>query len=241
MLITSLNNDKIKEIVKLKDKKYRDKSNKFFVEGIDLIDEAYRNNLLEDLYIVSGKENIYSDISCTYVTEEVMKKISDMDSASDYFGVCKKLKEKTIGNKLLVLDNIQDPGNLGTIIRSAVAFGFDTIVMSNDTVDLYNPKVVRSTKGMLFNINILVRDISNFLDELDDYIIYGTDVKNGLDIRNEKIPEKMAIIVGNEGNGISDKIKEKCHKFIYIGMDKKCESLNVGVSASILMYEVYHK
>ena len=241
MLITSLNNDKVKELVKLKDKKYRDENDIFFVEGEDLVKEAYKNKLLSHLYIVDGTENNYSDIPCTYITKEIMKKISAMESISNYFGICNKKQEKELGNKLLILDNIQDPGNLGTIIRSAVAFNFDTIVLSTDTVDLYNPKVLRSTKGMLFNINIIVRDLNNFVDTLDGYTIYGTDVESGIDIKNEILSNKLAIIIGNEGNGISNEIKNKCHKFIYIGMDNKCESLNAGVSASIIMYEVYHK
>ena len=241
MLITSLNNDKVKELVKLKDKKYRDEFNIFFVEGKDLIDEAYKKQLLKQLYIVDGTENPYNDIPCTHITKEIMKKISAMESISNYFGICYKQKEKDLGNKLLLLDNIQDPGNLGTIIRSAVAFNFDTIVLSANTVDLYNPKVLRSTKGMLFNINIIIRDLEKFIDTLDEYTIYGTDVTNGINIKNEVLPSKLAIIIGNEGNGISDEIKTKCEKFIYIPMDNKCESLNAGVGASIIMYEVYHK
>ena len=241
MLITSLNNDKVKELCKLKTKKYRDEFNIFFVEGIDLISEAYKNNLLKHLYIIDGYENPYPSIPCTYITPLIMKKISDMESVSSYFGICEKPTEKPLGNKLLILDNIQDPGNLGTIVRSAVAFNFDTIVLSTDTVDIYNPKVVRSTKGMLFNTNIIVRDLNNFVDNLNEYTIYGTDVNKGIDIKDEILPEKLAIVIGNEGNGISDTVKAKCHKFIYIAMNKKCESLNAGVSASIIMYEVYHK
>ena len=141
----------------------------------------------------------------------------------------------------MVLDNIQDPGNLGTIIRSAVAFGIDTIVLSNDSVDLYNPKVVRSTKGMLFKVNVIVRDIPTFLKELEGYTIYGTDVLDGVDIRNEILPDKIVIVIGNEGMGISNIVRKYCHKFIYIGMNKECESLNAGVAASIIMYEVSKK
>lgn len=241
MLITSVNNDRIKELVKLKEKKYRDISNLFFIEGKDLCNEAYNNGLLREIYILDGKDNIYDGIPYNYVSEEVMKKLSDMPSITDYFGVCTKKVEDKPGNKIIILDNIQDPGNLGTIIRSAVAFNFDTIVLSNDTVDLYNPKVVRSTKGMLFNINIIVTDLDSFLPELDEYTIYGTDVTNGIDIKKEIIPNKIAIIIGNEGKGISDKVKKYCKKYIYIDMSNKCESLNAGVSASIIMYEVYKK
>ena len=241
MLITSVNNDKVKELVKLKDKKYRDKVNEFFVEGKDLCDSAYENGVLRELYILDGYDNIYDGIPYTYVSYDVMKKISDMASVSSYFGVCSKKVEDAIGNKVIVLDDIQDPGNLGTIIRSAVAFGVDTVVLSNGTVDMYNPKVVRSTKGMLFKVNVIVRDIVSFLKELDNYTIYGTDVLDGVDIRCENISEKVAIVIGNEGNGISEDVRKCCQKFIYIGMNENCESLNAGVASSIIMYEVFNK
>lgn len=241
MLITSLNNDTVKHLVKLKDKKYRDKLNLFFIEGKDLCDIAYENGLLREIYLLDGTNNIYDGIPCTYVNVDVMKKISDMESASNCFGVCSKKVEEDIGNKIIVLDNIQDPGNLGTIIRSAVAFNIDTVVVSNDTVDIYNPKVVRSTKGMLFNINIIKRDLGKFLSELDNYMIYGTDVNNGINIKNEDISDKVVIVIGNEGKGISEEVRKYCNKFIYIGMNNKCESLNASVSASIIMYEVYNK
>jgi TrmH family RNA methyltransferase len=94
---------------------------------------------------------------------------------------------------------------------------------------------------MLFNINIIVRDIVPFLNELDDFVIYGTDVVNGINIKEEEISKKIAIVIGNEGKGISEEVRECCHKFLYIGINAKCESLNAGVSASILMYEVDNK
>ena len=241
MLISSVSNDTVKELVKLKDKKYRDMNDAFFVEGKDLCDIAYENGLLREIYILDGYDNIYDGIPVTYVSDSVMKKISDMQSISEYFGVCSKKVENEIGNRLLILDDIQDPGNLGTIIRSAVAFNFDTLVLSRGTVDLYNPKVIRSTKGMLFNINIIVRDLPSCLGELEDYAIYGTDVTEGINIKDETIPAKVAIIIGNEGRGISEEVRKYCHKFIYIEMNDKCESLNAGVSASIIMYEVMNK
>lgn len=241
MLITSVNNDKVKELVKLKDKKYRDSNDLFFIEGKDLCDIAYQNGVLREVYILDGYDNIYDGIPYTYVSNDVMKKISDMPSVSEYYGVCSKMIEGDLGNHILVLDDIQDPGNLGTIIRSALAFNFDTVVLSRGTVDLYNPKVVRSTKGMIFNVNVIVRDLPSFLSELDDYMIYGTDVVDGVSIKKENIPSKVVIVIGNEGNGISDEVKKYCKKNIYIGMNNNCESLNAGVSASIIMYEVDNK
>ena len=241
MLITSVNNDTIKDLVKLKDKKYRDKLDLFFIEGVDLCNIAYEKGLLREVYILDGAKNLYDGVPYTYVSVDVMKKISDLGSVSEYYGVCTKKIEDEIGKRILVLDDIQDPGNLGTIIRSAVAFNFDTIVISHGTVDLYNPKVVRSTKGMIFDINILVRDTVTFLEELDGYTVYGTDVNNGVNVRNEVIPEKVAIVIGNEGRGIGEEVRNCCSKFIYIGMNNECESLNAGVAASIIMYEVDNK
>lgn len=240
MLITSVNNSRIKELVKLKEKKYRDKLGLFFVEGIDLVTEAYKSGLIRELFVLDGCDNIF-DIPCTYVSHDVMKKISDMESISEYYCVCNKKNEEDIGNRIIVLDNIQDPGNLGTIIRSSVAFNFDTVIVSKDTVDLYNPKTIRSTKGMIFNQNVLVRDLTSFLDDLDDYVIYGTDVIDGINIRDEIIPSKFALVIGNEGRGISEDVKMLCDQFVYIGMSDRCESLNASVAASILMYEVNNK
>lgn len=240
MLITSLNNDRVKELVRLKEKKYRDKTGLFFIEGYDIVLEAYKNNIIKDLYVLDGIE-CELDIPHTYVSHDVMKKISDMESISEYYAVCYKKNEEIVGNKIIILDGVQDPGNLGTIIRSAVAFNFDTVVLSKNTVDLYNPKVIRSTKGMLFNINIISRELDEFINNLDEYVIYGTDVVNGNNIRDIDIPDKLGLIIGNEGRGISGSIKKLCNKFIYIDMNDKCESLNASVAASILMYEVNNK
>lgn len=240
MLITSVNNEKIKEIVKLKDKKYRDKMGLFCVEGKDMVDIAYEKGIIDTLLILEGTENNYQ-IPVTYVSINVMKKISDMNSVSKYFCVCKKIDKSDIGNRLIILDGIQDPGNLGTIIRSAVAFNFDTVILSLDTVDVYNPKVLRSTKGMIFNINIKCTELLQLIDGLSDYTIYGTDVCNGVNIKSEKLPLKMALVIGNEGNGISETVKSRCNKFVYIDMNDKCESLNASVAASILMYEVNNR
>lgn len=240
MLITSVNNERIKNLVKLKEKKYRDNTGLFFVEGYDNVFEAYKSNCIKELYVLDGID-VSMDISITYVTRDVMKKISDMESISGYYAVCYKKEEMSIGNRIIILDGIQDPGNLGTIIRSAVAFNFDTVVLSDSTVDLYNPKVIRSAKGMLFNVNIIQRELKSFINNLDGYTIYGTDVLDGENIKNVNISLKSALVIGNEGKGISSVVRNLCNKFIYIDMNDRCESLNASVAASILMYEVNNK
>ena len=242
MHITSINNEYIKEISKLNEKKYRDKSNKYLIEGLHLVTEALKYDII-DTIIIREDFSYETDIKHIIVSNEVMKKLSDNPSIPKIMAIVYK-KESTIsGNKILLLDRLQDPGNLGTIIRSAVAFNFDTIILSNDTVDLYNSKVLRSTQGMLFNINILRQDLTNVINELkkNNYTIYGTKVDNGNDVKEINNTNKFALIIGNEGTGISDNILKQCDKYLYIKMNTNCESLNAGVAASILMYEMGNK
>lgn len=242
MYITSINNEYIKEISKLNEKKYRDKSNKYLIEGLHLVTEALKYDII-DTIIIREDFSYETNIKHIIVSNEVMKKLSDNPSIPKIMAVVNK-KESTIsGNKILLLDRLQDPGNLGTIIRSAVAFNFDTIILSNDTVDLYNSKVLRSTQGMLFNINILRQDLTNVINELknNNYTIYGTKVDNGYDVKEVNNINKFALIIGNEGTGISDNILKQCDKYLYIKMNNNCESLNAGVAASILMYEMGNK
>ena len=242
MLITSLNNEHIKEILKLKEKKYRDLSNTFLIEGRHLVLEAHREKKIVEL-ILEQDELFPLDTNTLYVSSNVMKRLSDLSTPSNVMAVVEKLDEKPIGEKILILDNIQDPGNLGTIIRSAVAFNFDTIVLSPGTVDLYNPKVVRSTQGMMFHINIIVKEPVSFINELknEGYKIVGTKVTNGVDVRDSKTYSHFALIIGNEGKGMSEELSELCDEYLYIKMNDQCESLNAAVAASILMYEISNK
>lgn len=239
MLYTSTENKKIKYIKKLGRKKYRDEYNEFLIEGEHLVLEAYKKGILKELILEQGVDfNI--DIDKSYVTSNVLKYISDLDTPPKIIGICSKLKEKEIGNKVLILDDIQDPGNLGTIIRSSVAFNIDTIVLSKSSVDLYNSKVLRATQGMLFNINIVQKDLIELIQELkqNNYKIYGTKVNGGKSLKNVEKSQKFAIIMGNEGNGVKEDILDLCSDYIYIDMNESCESLNVAVAASIILYEL---
>lgn len=239
MLYTSKDNQKIKNLKKLQDKKYRKEMKLFIIETPHLIEEAYKNNLLEELILLEGTtSNI--DVTTNYVDLKTMKYITNLTSPSNMLGICKFKEEKELGNKILVLDEIQDPGNLGTIIRSAVAFNVDTIILGNNTVDLYNPKVVRASEGMLFNINIINKDLNKFLPELkkQGYKIVGTKVVSGKNVKTLEKNNKICIIMGNEGSGIKENIFDLCDEYIYIDMNNKCESLNVSVATSIILYEL---
>ena len=243
MIITSLNNEHIKELCKLNQKKYRDESDLFLIETKHLVLEAYKEGIVKEL-ILEQDEIFPLDVPTTYVTKQILKKLANTDNPSNVMAVVEKIKEKDdIGEKILILDHIQDPGNLGTIIRSAVAFNIDTIVLSKDTVDLYNPKVVRSNQGMMFHINIISRDPIKFINDLKkkDYKIIGTKVTNGKDVKDAKIYSHFALVIGNEGQGISNDIDNLCDEYLYIKMNENCESLNAGVAASILLYEINNK
>lgn len=242
MIITSLNNPTIKEISKLKNKKYRDLTNTYLAEGEHLVEEAYKNNILTKIILLEDTICNY-DIEKIYVTKEVMKKLTELDTPNKIIGIVKKNTPLPIGNKILILDNIQNPGNLGTIIRSSVAFDIDTIVLSPNTVDIYNPKVIRSTQGMIFYTNIITLELKEFINEIKtkNYTIFGTNVRNGKNIKEITLPEKFALVLGNEGQGVSKEIESLCDDNIYIKMSSKCESLNVSVATSILLYEVYNK
>lgn len=239
MLYTSLDNPKIKEIKKLQQKKYRDKENLFLIEGEHLVLEAYKKGYLETL-ILKTDTTFPLPVDTMYVTKEILSSLSQLETPYSVMGVCKKLKAQDIGNRVLILDGIQDPGNLGTIIRSAVAFHIDTILLSTDTVDLYNTKVVRSTQGLLFHINLLRKEMGEILPFLkkEGYHIYGTKVTYGNQLRNLEKKNKFAIIVGNEGNGLKEETQNFCDEFLYIQMSDVCESLNVGVATSIILYEL---
>lgn len=233
MIITSIDNKKIKELCKLYDKKYRKDSDLFIVEGEHLVIEAKKCGVLKEVYSLKSVD--YDNV--TLVNETVMKKITSLTSVPNMIGVCKKINERKLGNRLLILDNIQDPGNLGTIIRSAVAFSIDTIVLSKNTVDLYNPKVIRATQGMIFKINIVVRDLIPFVATLEDYKIYTTNVVCGTELKNVEKNNKYAIIMGNEGCGVNEDLAKLCDEAIYINMNPLCESLNVAIATSIILYE----
>lgn len=242
MIITSLENEKVKKYRKLQSKKYREEYKEYIIEGEHLVLEAYKKGVLKEL-ILREDSTFFLDCPTVYFTKEIMDKISTMDTSSSIMGLCSMNNSYSItGEKILILDDIQDPGNLGTIIRSALAFNIDTVVLSLNTVDLYNPKVLRATQGMFFHINIVREDLFRAIDEIKSRTIpvYGTSVVNGEDARlldNSK-KEKYALVVGNEGNGVRKDILSRCDKNLYINMNSHVESLNVAIATSILLYEL---
>lgn len=238
MKITSSNNEKVLFWSKLKMKKYRDAENLFIVESPHLVEEALKKGIVKE--IITSLDLSY-DVPTYEVTIDIMKKLTMMVTPPNVMAVCNFIVPEAISGNVLVLDRIQDPGNLGTLIRSAVAFDFKTLILSNDTVDVYNDKVIRSSEGMLFNINIVKDDLECIIPKLKqmDYKVIGTDVRSGKHIKSF-VCDKCAYVIGNEGQGMSEAVSNLCDDNIKLNMKDNCESLNAAVAGSIIMYEVYN-
>ena len=240
MKITSVNNDLIKETAKLLMGKYRNETGLFLIEGDKGIEEAI-NAKLEIVHIFSS-EGFETHPQRIEVTEPVLSKISDAKTPPKAVAVVKKPEYKWSGkfNKVVLLEGIKDPGNLGTILRSASAFGVDAIILYGDTVDLYNPKCVRSAVGNLWKIPVFkMTDLSVF----QNYERIATLPKgaNTTSLKDYKPKDKVLVMFGSEADGLGDELKNFATKNITIEMKDNVESLNLSVSASVVMYELFVK
>ena len=204
--INSVNNEYIKELSKLKTKKYRDELGLFIVEGYHLVKEA--KDYLVDVLITNELDKV-EGVNNILVTEDIIKKLSFSQTPQNIIGVCKmNVNDKLCGNRFLLLDNIQDPGNLGTLIRTALGFGIDTIVASLDTVDIYNDKVIRASQGALFHINYVKGNLLDIIPtlKLRGIKVIGTSLKSSIDLKKIDCSDNFAVILGNEGNGVSEDV-----------------------------------
>ncbi len=246
MLITSLENDKVRNYLKLKEKKYRDRTGTFLVEGEHLVLEAYRAGLVDELILEMDSVFPISVENTIYVTNSILKKLSDVENPSYVMALCHKQQElEEYGARILMLDGVQDPGNLGTILRSSKAFDIDTVILSMDTVDLYNPKVIRATQGMMFHMNVVRRNLVEEICKLKtrEVPVYVTRVQYGEDVRTLKNKDKrsFALVMGNEGRGVCEEVMDVADRFLYIDMNHMVDSLNVAIATSILLYELKEK
>ena len=230
-VIKSSKNNLIKMINKLKKKKFRNEKNLFLIETRKMIDEAIKSNRNIE-YIIQKESNELVYDNSIFIEDKLFNEISNLVTPDGYMAIVSKYNEDKLSENILILDNIQDPGNMGTLIRSAEAFGYNTIISIN-SVDYYNEKVLRSTMGSIFRLNLIETNYE-FINTLNDYKIYIADM-NGEDFREIESSQKKAIVIGNEGKGISEEIKKIPHKLVKIPMQGKVESLNAAVSGSILM------
>ena len=252
--ISSKDNEFIKHIKKLKDKKYRDESNEYIIEGIKLIEEAINEKAnIKQIVICEEcgktqeipKKLMYEIASyeCIYVTENIFTNITDVKNPQGILAIIEKNNSKTeIDYKediIVALDDIQDPGNLGTILRTIDSIGLKQILVSKGTADSYNPKVVRSTMGAIFRVKIIeCDDLVKTLKEVKKhkYELVVTSLQTDNDIYDINY-HKKAIVIGNEANGVSKEIQDIADKKVKIPMLGKTESLNASVATGIVLYE----
>ena len=246
--ITSVNNELVKETVKLQQKKYRDKTDKFLLEGYKCIEEAFHAGLeLEYVFVLKEKieEYLYLGACLISTSNPVLKKISTTDSAPDVVAVARKklysVEDLKNAKKVVLLENIKDLGNLGTVLRSSVAFGADAVVLyGKECADLYNPKCVRSTVGNLWKIPVVYLDDFVVLRELFgnfERIATLPRAKNFL--KECKVKAPLLVMFGSEADGLSNELIEFSTKHVKIEMSDRVESLNLSVSCAVVLYELF--
>lgn len=235
--ITSLANSRIKDIARLKEAKYRKVEKMFLVEGYHLVQEAYKSKVLKTVLITDEKDEI-NGVENILVNEAIIKKLSSTVNPQNIIGICNAKEGMLKGTRYLILDNINDPGNMGTLIRSALGFNIDTIIVSKDCVDIYNEKVLRSTQGAIFKIEIVEMDLKEAIEKLkcNGIIVIGTTLENSKSLKDLYNINKYAIILGNEANGVKKDILKLTDINVRIDMNKELESLNVGVAGGIIMH-----
>lgn len=243
-MITSRNNREIIETVKLRKKKNRETEGLFLIDGTKLLKEAANNGIeIEKTFATKNwiSKNPDYSLEITEVSEPVIEKLSGVKTSEGVVAVA-KIPEPSIkeDQKYIILENIRDPGNLGTILRTCDAFGYKNIILNEECVDLYNEKTLRATMGSLFHINIktvkhLKEEIQSFKDQ--GYEIIGTSLDGtDLSIKTLKVPERFCILLGNESNGISNDLLSECTVLQKIPIIGQAESLNVSIAAGIFLF-----
>ena len=244
MIITSKDNEIIKNIKKLKEKKYRLDS--YIVEGIKMVKEAISEN--QEIELIAIREDFKIDfdtkkIKIVTISNKIFNDISDVKTPQGILAVIKKNQNNQIetnSDYILALDSLQDPGNMGTIIRTADSANINQIIINKTTVDPYSPKVIRSTMGAIYRTNIIeVEDLKATLKEMQSngFQIITTDLKATQSIYDINYNNKTVVVIGNEANGVSQEILQIADKKVIIPMLGKTESLNASIAASIMIYE----
>ena len=252
-MISSKNNAKIKYVKKLlSSAKERRLKSLFVVEGARIVKEApaewVQQLFISESFAPSGMFALdqYEDVEI--VSDEVFRILSDTVTPQGVLAVVRQpkyaldlsqYKEKCC---LILLDGVQDPGNLGTIVRTAEAAGADMVIMNRGCADLYNPKVIRSTMGSIFRVPCLTDDLVPVIEILkaEGIAVYGAALEEAVSFREISFSDRMALVIGNEGNGISEGILNSVNERVYIPMQGQVESLNAAVSAAVLLYHMNH-
>jgi len=237
--IKSRQNDKIKYCLALKKPSFRNEEKKFLIEGFHLLEMALKAGVVEEIFTTKEVSDIPHNINVYYVTSEVLEKISSTKSPQGVVAICKmKSIKKVCSNKVLFLDDVSDPGNVGTLLRTALAFGYNDVIVTDKCASIYNEKVVQSSQGSIFDLNIIkneedvVKNLKN-----DGYQVIATEIKGSLIINELKPNSKHILVLGNEAHGVSQTMLDVADVRIRIDINN-IESLNVGVAGGIAMYQL---
>lgn len=231
-IIKSSDNKKYKSLKKLLTKKEREKTKTFLIEGKNIIEEAKKHNKILT-YITDDLNKVEDNIF--YVDKKLKESLSSLKNSNEDIALVKYLDIKEISSDtILLIDDVRDPSNLGTILRTALAFNIKDVVLSLNTVDLYNPKVLRASEGAIFSLNILREDLIGFISKHKDYKVLSTSLKAN-DLKALKTNKKM-IVIGNEGKGVSEEILKISDDYLKIPI-KNIDSLNVAIATSIILFE----
>ncbi len=242
--VTSLKNDIVVQTKKLKNKKYREQTGTFFAEGIKNVKDSLKLCEAEKIFVTDEKLlNEDCKCPCYIVSEQIMKELSDTVTPQGMAAVF-KMKEfsyEAVSDKILLLNGVSDPGNVGTILRTACAFGFNTVIADSKTADIYSPKIIRSAMSSVFALNILrtqtpEKEIERFKKEGYSFYVSCLSEKSE-SINNIVFDKKCIIAMGNEANGADESVIELADKLYIIPMADSIESLNVAVAAGISMYK----
>ena len=234
-----------KKLVTLR--KEREKTNEFLIEGFHLVEEALKNKeLIMQLIVRDGVDLpmlwAIDDVEIVQVNDAVAKEISETEKSQGVFAHCKVKQvteiEQAAWRKVLLVDAVQDPGNIGTMIRTADAAGLDAVILGKGCADAYNPKVMRSAQGSHFHIPVVRGELEEWIDRLQDdgITVFGTSLDDAISYRDIEVSDAYAIMVGNEGAGINPQLLAKTDQNVIIPLLGGAESLNVAVAAGILMY-----
>lgn len=252
VVIESRENNLYKETKKLKDRKGRNKSSKYIIEGYRLIEEAFKGSLpIEYLLVSEESEDKINEYLAPFINKntklyglkkELFKEICSTEQPQGIIAIAnmREIELDYNGNFYLLCDKVQDPGNLGTIIRTAHAAGVNGIILTKGTVDLYNDKTIRATMGAMFHIPIIIDDDNNSITKgfiSKGFSLLATSLEGDRDFFKEDLSGKIIISVGNEGNGVSEEIFELSDKRVKIPMPGGAESLNVAIATAIILYE----
>jgi len=242
--ITSTENKIYKQTKKLLNRSERNKTGMFIAEGQRIVRDAVAAGVAEYIFVSQNFGDAEYNLPVYRVSEKMFSNLSDTETTQGIIAVCKttdfNIKDVS-GDTVLVCDGVSDPGNLGTLIRTAECSGVCAVVLLKGTVDPYSPKVVRSTMGSIFRVPVCFAQLEDVSRYLKDYSLVATVLDGSTDLYSIDFPRKAAVVVGNEAHGISKEVVEMAQIRTLIPMCGNSESLNASVAGSIVMYEIFRQ